>query len=59
MLLWVVMLVDGDRWSPSDGDIGDVESECWKSWWPQYAGSTMAGAPDIVWPGIAIAEGGI
>ena len=67
MLLWVVMLAVGDRWSPSEGDNGDVESDCeGKSWWPppQKAGSTPAemleGAlPVMCWPGIAIAEGGI
>jgi hypothetical protein len=63
MLLWVVMLAVGDRWRPSEGDNGDVESDE-KSWWPpQKAGSAPAemleGAPFMCWPGIAIAEGGI
>lgn len=33
MLLWVVILCVGDRWSPNEGDNGDVESGE-KSWWP-------------------------
>lgn len=53
-LPWVVTLVVGERWSPSDGDNGDVESDE-KSWWPQNAGST----PATVWAGIDIAETGV
>lgn len=45
-----VVLVVGERWSPMEGDNGNVESEEWSQKpWPL----------GIIWGGMAIAEGGI